>query len=307
MNIALSGASGFIGGHLKTFLDQLNDVNVICLSRSTADQDCRNKIIFSYDDFCSGNLDIEIDYFIHLASPNYDYCNDDSITKGVVDLTSSILRSLNKYKCKKFIFFSTAKVYGESSTKINFFNEISNLNPISDYAKAKALAEKNVQKISIEEDISYLIYRLPFVYGKDMNSNIGKLLKVLDRSLPIPSFKDEINLKKSFLSVENIKKIIEFNIYNNESINNEVINISDLYPESFNFFLQSYKNLTKSNSLLIKLPKFIFYTLIRIPIIGSLFVKMYGDLKIDNKKLIKMMKGKKILTTLEGISYLVEE
>ena len=202
-------------------------------------------------------------------------------------LTKNILKALPQYQCSNFIFFSSCKVYGESSIKNTNFTESSNLNPVSDYAKAKVDAELLVKKISDEAGLNYLIYRLPFVYGRGMKSNIGKLLKILDKSLPILSFKNGAGLKKSFLSVENIERAIDHNISNTSSIDKNIYNLTDLSSISLDNFLTLYKDSSKSKSLIIRLHKDFFFMFVKIPIIKNILIKVFGSLVIENLKIQK--------------------
>ena len=305
MKIALSGASGFIGTHLKSLLDNTDSVETIYITRepsSANNIDCE----YSFKEFLSGSIDVDIDCFIHLASPNYDYCKDDSLEDGIVGLTRDIVKSLPKYNCKKFIFFSSSKVYGESSLIDHCFQELSELNPISDYAKAKARAEILVKDISDKLGIDFLIYRLPFVYGSGMQSNIASLLNILDKSLPIISFKNNLGLKKSFLSTENIKLIIEFNLRNLSSIDSNTYNISDLEAISLDSFLKEYRILSSSKSLIINLPRVAFNFFIKMPLISSLLIKVFGSLQIDNSKIRRAI-NIQLSPTSDGILYLINK
>ena len=302
MNIILSGASGFIGNHLASYLNKIDGINLICLCRKPLE----NKIHqLSFDDFFSGNLTKEVDYFIHLASPNYDYCNDNSLREGIVGLTEDIVNKLDYYKCRKFIYFSSCKVYGESSSKSIVFDENSELNPISDYAIAKATAEFSIREMSKKLQFNYLIYRLPFVFGEGMKSNLGALLGLIDKSLPIVSFKNGAGLKKSFVSIENILKVLDYNINNPLSVDNNIFNIADLNPISMDEFLSDYKKQAQSKSLLIKMPKFIFSFLAKLPIVKNIVIKIFGDFQIENIKIRRAIK-EDLLTTSKGISNLLK-
>ena len=230
MNIALTGASGFIGRHLKNAVSELANVNLILIARNKDNFINNNQL--SFQEFFDIESNLQIDLFIHLASPNLDYAKDDSIEEGIVGLTRNILETLPKHNCFKFIYFSSGKVYGEPSLNNIIFDELHDPNPITDYAKSKLIAEKLIKKESMKQNINYLIYRLPFVYGPGMKSNLNLILKFIDRSLPIFVLRKESNLKKSFLSIENILNIILHNIRNDSSINNQIINIADLEPIS---------------------------------------------------------------------------
>ena len=120
MNIAISGANGFIGKNLTLALSKNENLNLVYISRIKSNN---NSNEYSFDSFFKGEINIKFDFFIHLASPNYDYCKDNSIKEGIENLTKNILLSLNQYDCKNFIFFSSCKVYGESSLSKTFFND----------------------------------------------------------------------------------------------------------------------------------------------------------------------------------------
>ena len=82
------------------------------------------------------------------------------------------------------------------------------------------------------------------VYGPNMESNIGRLIKMIESSIPIPYFSETSRYKKSFLSIENIKKCIAFNIKNPDSINNDVYNLTDNNYYSLNEFTHKYKKIS---------------------------------------------------------------
>lgn len=197
MNIVITGSSGFIGSHLLKLLKEQGH-RVICLSKKIR----KFEDSYTFEEYFNSQINLHIDYFIHLASPNYDYCNDDSLKEGIFDLTSAIVQKLSSYNCKNFIYFSSAKVYGEPSLSNIVFTEQSPLNPISDYAKAKYEAEKFIMEQSKNNKFKYIIYRLPVVYGSGMKSNIGTLLYIIRKSLPFFYFKNAYKFKKSFLSIK---------------------------------------------------------------------------------------------------------
>ena len=114
MNVAITGTSGFIGDHLSAMIVKMGH-NVIYINRKQSHQAHKN--YFTYEDFFSLRLNLKLDCFLHLASPNYDYdkTNSNDLEEGISILTDRILSVLGDYNCKKFIFFSSAKIYGEPS------------------------------------------------------------------------------------------------------------------------------------------------------------------------------------------------
>ena len=297
MNIAISGANGFIGRNLISCLKQIKHITLITILRNPSDPLKKDANEYSYEDLYNGQLNDNIDLFIHLASPNYDYCKDNSLNEGIFDLTQSILKSLENYNCKKFIFFSSCKVYGESSSSTIVHNELSDLKPVSDYAKAKVKAEDLIIEESTNRGINYLIYRLPFVYGYGMKSNIGKLLKIIDKSLPVITFRNHQDLKKSFLSTENINRLISYNIDNPDSVNNQIYNISDTEPLSLDAFLKEYKKQAHSRTLIISMPRAIANLFYKTPLLRNPIIKIFGSFEIDNSKIKRNFKDALLLSS----------
>ena len=304
MNIVISGGNGFIGRNLISCLKQIKHINLITISRNPSDELTKNTNEYSYEGLYNGSLNTDIEFFIHLASPNYDYCKDNSLNEGIVDLTQNILKSLQIYNCKKFIFFSSCKVYGESSSSTIVHNELSDLMPVSDYAKAKIKAEELIIKELTNSSINYLIYRLPFVYGYGMKSNIGKLLKIIDKSLPVITLRNSHDLKKSFLSTENINRLISYNIDNPSSVNNQIYNISDIEPLSLDAFLKEYKKHAHSRALIISIPRAIGNLFFNTPLLRNLIIKIFGSFEIDNSKIKRDFKDG-LLSSSQAIKKLI--
>ena len=121
MNIAITGGNGFIGSNLTNMISNIGH-NVILISRK---KDPANKNSYSFDDFFNYNIDQEMNCFIHLASPNYDYSRDSSLIEGITNLTTKILKLYLNIIVK--YFFSSAKIYGEPSLARTVFSENQNL------------------------------------------------------------------------------------------------------------------------------------------------------------------------------------
>ena len=254
MNIAITGGNGFIGSHISKMIKELGH-RVIFISRIKKN---KGDNYFSFDDLFLLKIDSDIDCFIHLASPNFDYDKNNLLEDGIVHLTSNILKVLNKYNCRKFIFFSSAKIYGEPSLiQKKIYNEGSLPNPISDYGKYKLKAEKKIITYANTSNIDYIIYRMPMVYGASNISNINKLLRYIEKSYPLVIFNNTSHFKKSLISIENVKLYIKYNIQNINTIKKNIFNITDKSSISLNELIIKKKKFSNSKSLVINLPYFI--------------------------------------------------
>lgn len=296
MNIAITGGNGFIGSYIKKMILSMGH-EVISISRK---KDANIKNTYSFDDFFNYKINSEINCFIHLASPNFDYSSNSSLREGITELTAKILLALKKYNCKKFIFFSSAKVYGEPSLARVTYSEDSKPKPVTDYGKEKLNAENHIINYAEKHELDYLIYRLPMVYGHNKKSNIGKLFKFIDRSFPLILFKNSNHLKKSLVSIENVKLYVKLNVENLSTINNCVLNLTDKEALSLNNLVIGYKDISHSKTIIISLPFFFLKLLVKVPIVRNIFLKLYGGFELGNTK-INNLHNVNITDTLEQL------
>ena len=290
MNIALTGANGSIGKELIPFLIGLGH-NVYRISSSIPSD---GEFYFSYKELIAGSINVKIDVFFHLASINSNLAEEE--INDEVNLTRDMLLSLPSLDCKKLIFFSSAKVYGDNSFSKVFFSEEDQLKPICSYGKAKKLSEELIQIESFRLGIKSIIFRLPPVFNKLSNSNLGKLIKLSQNKIPLPILKQGLDNQRSFLSLNNLKAIIDFALINKETFfENEIYNSSDSEFISINELLTA-----AGNSYIFIIPKTLSNFFLKLPLIKNLLLKLYGNFVLDNSKLQAAM-DVKLKTTHQSI------
>ena len=155
MNIALTGSSGLIGSLLAEDLKKMGH-NILCISSS---QSSHESNIFLYDEILSENHSFQADCFLHLASQNSELMSSDinkefSISQTAIDCMMAL-------DCKKIIFFSTIKVYGDNSFEYKQIEEQSNLEPTCFYGTAKKKCEAAISQLAAEKNFNFTIFRLP--------------------------------------------------------------------------------------------------------------------------------------------------
>ncbi len=291
MIIALTGSNGSIGKELAPFLQGLGH-SVITISSSKAGDGVKN---FSYDDMKTCKINVKVDLFIHLASIN-NKINKLSIGDEL-KITKTVLSSLDSLKCKKLIFFSTSKVYGDNNLKQNFFDESSALDPKCFYGKAKKLCEELIITQASFLNISVLILRLPPVLNNSKSSNISKLINLSKKSIVIPSLIYGESNQRSFISFNNIKYF-----FNHILENPHLLEKREIYNLSDSGFISLHELLSiVGKSKIFSLPKLISKLFISIPVVSTILIKLYGNFVIDNQKLKKDM-DVKLETTAESLN-----
>ncbi len=188
MNILVTGGAGYIGAHVVKQLGEQTNHNITVLdSLVTGFED---SII--YGQFIKANLsdyakieeifaDNKFDAVIHFAAslvvpesvsdPLKYYLNNTANTANVIRLCV-------KYGVNKFIFSSTAAVYGEPSMDKIPVAEFSETSPINPYGSSKLMSETVLKDTSFAfEDFNYVALRYFNVAGSSVDGKIGQSTK----------------------------------------------------------------------------------------------------------------------------------
>jgi hypothetical protein len=98
---------------------------------------------------------------------------------------------------KRLVYVSSIKVNGERTSEMQPFTESDDPNPQDAYATSKWRAEQVLQRVAQESGLEVVIVRPPLVYGPGVKGNFIRLLKAVDKGIPLP-----------FASVRNKRSLI---------------------------------------------------------------------------------------------------
>lgn len=168
MKIVITGATGFIGSHIKDkLLQEGHSVSVLVRKNSkTKDLDSEKLNVFEVDYSDKNTLTKALEnceIIIHCAGALFGK-NYDALRKANVESTINLVDSVkNNSNFKQFIFISSLTAAGPS-TSIDMPKSESDFNsPITNYGKSKAEAEDYIE--NQKDWLNYTILRLPAVYG----------------------------------------------------------------------------------------------------------------------------------------------
>jgi nucleoside-diphosphate-sugar epimerase len=101
---------------------------------------------------------------------------------GTVNLAQQAARA----GVRRFVYVSSVKVNGESTTGMQTFSESDQPDSHDPYGISKWQAEQALQRIAQETGLEIVIVRPPLVYGPGVKRNFISLMAAIDKGFPLP-------------------------------------------------------------------------------------------------------------------------
>ena len=219
MSIVITGANGYIGRSLCEFLYN-KGIFFKTVTRGSIQHQFHHGRNISCDFSQPFNLESELKdcrYLVHLAScvhNKIDFSEEDYRIVNI-EATRMLAKQASIAKMQRFIFFSSAAVFGQESPIKKPYSVDSACLPVTCYGKSKLAAEAEIKNICNESNLSYSIIRPPMVYGKDAPGNWNRILKFLSYGPPMPL--GSISNLRSFLFIGNLLSFVETIINSNKA------------------------------------------------------------------------------------------
>lgn len=226
--IFITGGSGFVGNVLLSTLP----ANRVCIFG-------RKDIGVPNAYFIKGDIHSNTEYLtafnnidvvIHLAARVH-IMNDSSSdplsefravnTEGTLNLA----RQAAEAGVKRFIFLSSIKVNGESTSGCKPFTASDIRRPEDPYGQSKSEAEEQLLELGRETGMEIVIIRPPLVYGEGVKANFASLMNLVGKGIPLP-FRAVAKNKRSLVSVYNLVDLIKVCI-DHPNAANQVFLVSD--------------------------------------------------------------------------------
>ena len=231
MNKVFIIGNGYIGDLIaKKFKDMYHFVGICRSNKNNCETNVSLDI--SKDESLLQKIIDTKSIVIYLAAPQNNGLTDNTL--------NTFLKNINKANIEKIIYVSTSGVYGDKEDKV--VDEKASLNPITDRAKRRVDAEKQIQSSSLR----YTILRVPGIYG----SNRLPIQRIKER---LPLIRRDICKHTNLIHGKDLSDVI-VNCISNKKTDDIIMNVSDGTPiKTTDYYLKIY------DALKIEYPVFIDY------------------------------------------------
>lgn len=289
MKLFLTGATGFVGTNLTSFLAKNN--YQISSQR--------------FSQFYADNNFTESNAIIHLAGKAHDLkktANSDEYYLANTEFSKLVFDLFLQSDANTFITLSSVKAVADVVN--GELTEESFSNPLTHYGKSKLLAEQYILSHEIPKGKRVYILRPSMVHGNGNKGNLNLLYKLITKSVPWPLGAFENN--RSFCSIDNLMFIIK-ELLEREDIPSGVYNIADDEALSTNEVISIIAKSQSRTPIIWKLPKQLinlvakFGDVLKLPLNTERLIKLTESYVVNNNK-IKMAIGKPLpISAIDGL------
>jgi len=288
MKIAVTGATGFLGKPLLNELSEIYSDNAVVpvLRKETSEFKNFDYLVVDgigpltdWDDKLVG-----IDCIIHCAARVHvmnETVDDplEAFREVNVQGTLALAKAAAKSGVKRFIFVSSIKVNGESTTGRLPYKSSDKPSPEDPYGISKAEAEEGLKLISDETGMEVVIIRPPLVYGPGVKANFAALLKLASTGIPLPFGCINQN-KRSMVYVENLISLI-VECISNPNAANQTFLVSDDNDLSTKEFVKGLSSGLGKSGLMLPVPNVLFSIAGKVLGKSSVIDRLCGSLQVD--------------------------
>ncbi len=307
--VLITGCSGFVGQHFLE-VEKNSSLDILSAVRKGSYKSSRDTVIVGD---INANTDwsdalIDVDVVIHMAARAH-IMNDADVdplkayrevnTEGALNLA----RQAAEKGIKRFVFVSSIKVNGESTTGMTSFTENNALAPQDPYGFSKAEAEDGLRTISEKTAMEVVIIRPPLVYGPGVKASFRNLMKLALSNLPLPF--GAIHNARSMVYVGNLVDFISKCVVH-PAAKNQTFIVSDGLDLSLCEMLTLMRSSMGKAVRLFSVPVYIFRFLGMLAGKRDVIDRLVGSLQVDSGKAKQLLDWKPPYSVEQGIKATVD-
>lgn len=309
--ILLTGSTGFVGSALLAELKKLPDFRVVAAVRSAASPASDDVVVV-------GNIDGTTDYssalngvdvVVHAAARAHimrDEVSDPlaEYRKVNVEGTLNLAKQAVAAGVKRFVYISSIKVNGESTTGLPAFTESDSVKPEDPYGVSKQEAEEGLRLLAQETGLEVVIIRPPLVYGPGVKANFLSLLKLSATGLPLPF--GAVNNHRSMVYVGNLVSFI-IRCIQHPAAANQTFFVSDGEDVSLRNLVTYIRLCLGRSPRLLPVPVGLFKLAGALTGKRGMVDRLVGDLQVDSSKARSLLGWVPPYTVEQGIAATVAD
>lgn len=290
MKILITGATGFVGRHLSVRLLRDGHELVLQGARSVpaggpASRGVRTGPLEAYNNW--EDLLAGVDLVVNLAARAQvvDDSSPDSEGAAVganVTAVQKLTEAMVEHGVTRLVHFSTIKARSEEGV----------------YGRTKLAGEKGVQEWSRRTGGRAVVIRPPMIYGPQRADNLEKLVRLIERRLPLPIA--SVRNRRSVLAIENCVDAIARVVERGLPAGAGTYEVCDDGEVSLPDIVRALAEGLRIPVLMLPFPPNLLRRALSLAS-AKVAESLFGDLTLDNSSFSEQFGWKPLLSTTEGL------
>jgi nucleoside-diphosphate-sugar epimerase len=303
MKILVTGGTGFVGRVAVPALQAAGHAVRLALRTSGAAIPVGSVVVGDLGPATDWERALEgIDAVVHLAARVHvmrDHAGSaEEFKRTNADGTLRLARAAADAGARRFVFVSTIKVNGESTTTQPFRAD-DEPHPCDDYGRSKLAAELGLREIP---GIEPVIIRPPLVHGPGAKGNLARFCRLARAGLPVPF--GAIDNRRDLVGVVNLANLIERCVWH-PAAKGEVFLAADGEPLSTPELFRTIAEALGRPARMIRVPVALMRVVARPLGFGAEFDRLTQSLEIDATKTRQQLDWRPPVTAGDGITAMV--
>lgn len=282
--ILVTGATGFIGAHVFRTLAAAGEQPIAATRVPAPGLAVEQRVTGDLADLPHlGNALAGIDAVVHLAGRAHvmrDTADDpeQAFYRANAAATAHLARAAAAGGVQRFVFLSSIKVNGEA-TLGEPFREADAPAPQDAYGRSKWAAEQALQALVAETDLEVVMIRPPLVYGPGVKANFLRLMRLVDRGLPLPL--GAIDNRRSLVNLDNLGTLILAALHHPEAVGRTFL-VSDQQDLSTPQLIRLLADALERPARLPRVPPQLLAAMARLMLRRNAYARLASSLQVDS-------------------------
>jgi nucleoside-diphosphate-sugar epimerase len=305
MIVAITGASGFVGGALLRHL-LARRIDTVALVRRGVDLSTPSRTLPDLVELasCRASIDLTgIDVLVHCAAIPQSRRNaspEESahLLEVNAEATKALARQAVAAGVRRFVLLSSAKVNGEATGPDEVFSANDTPAPVDAYAKSKLEAERRLTDVSATTSLETVIIRPPLIYGRGAKGNFEQLVRLSAKAWPLPL--GAVRNSRSMIAIDNLTDLITI-VLDHPAAVGQIFMASDRDDISTPDLIARLARLQGRRAWLPAVPPSLLRAMFGLARLSGLADRLTGSLRVDGETTRRILGWTPPLTIDEGL------
>lgn len=218
--------------------------------------------------------------------------------------TLELAKAAQQAGVRRFVFVSSIKVNGESTSLDHPFTADQEANARDPYALSKYEAEQSLRMLAANTGMEVVIIRPPLVYGPGVRANFRSMMNWLHRGVPLPF--GAIHNRRSLVAVGNLASLI-VRCVTHPAAANQTFLASDGEDLSTTQLLVALAAALGTRARLIPVPAAWIERTAALAGRADLAQRLCGSLQVDISKARQLLEWAPPLSVAEGLRHAAQQ